>query len=67
MTDFDTRLRDLFQTEFPRLFRYLDRLSGEDRMALEGKPITMGEAGAAKAVAGQSTYLEKFSRNSALT
>jgi RNA polymerase sigma-70 factor (ECF subfamily) len=35
MTDFDARFRDLFQTEFPRLFRYLDRLSGEPDVAAD--------------------------------
>jgi RNA polymerase sigma factor (sigma-70 family) len=35
MTDFDTRFRELFQTEYPRLFRYLDRLSGEPDVAAD--------------------------------
>jgi RNA polymerase sigma-70 factor (ECF subfamily) len=35
MTDFDNRFRVLFQTEFPRLFRYLDRLSGEPDVAAD--------------------------------
>src|SRR3954471_14718070 len=35
MTDFDDRFRTLFQTEFPRLFRYLDRLSGEPDIAAD--------------------------------
>jgi RNA polymerase sigma-70 factor (ECF subfamily) len=35
MTDFDNRFRTLFQTEFPRLFRYLDRLSGEPDVAAD--------------------------------
>jgi RNA polymerase sigma factor (sigma-70 family) len=35
MTDFDTRFRTLFQAEFPRLFRYLDRLSGEPDVAAD--------------------------------
>ena len=35
MTDFDTRFRELFQTEYPRLFRYLDRLSGEPDLAAD--------------------------------
>jgi RNA polymerase sigma-70 factor (ECF subfamily) len=33
--DFDTRLRLLFQTEFPRLLRYVDRLSGEPDLAAD--------------------------------
>ena len=32
---FDDRFRTLFQTEFPRLFRYLDRLSGEPDVAAD--------------------------------
>src|SRR3954469_9579591 len=33
--EFDNRFRTLFQTEFPRLFRYLDRLSGEPDLAAD--------------------------------
>ena len=33
--DFEDRFRALFQTEFPRLFRYLDRLSGEPDLAAD--------------------------------
>lgn len=32
---FEDRFRLLFQTEFPRLFRYLDRLSGEPDLAAD--------------------------------
>jgi RNA polymerase sigma-70 factor (ECF subfamily) len=35
MPDFDTHFRTVFQTEFPRLFRYLDRLSGEPDVAAD--------------------------------
>jgi RNA polymerase sigma-70 factor (ECF subfamily) len=34
-TAFEERLRLLFQTEFPRLFRYLDRLSGDPDLAAD--------------------------------
>lgn len=34
-TIFEDRFRSLFQTEFPRLFRYLDRLSGEPDLAAD--------------------------------
>jgi RNA polymerase sigma-70 factor, ECF subfamily len=33
--EFDARFRLLFQTEFPRLFRYLDRLSGDPDLAAD--------------------------------
>ena len=33
--DFEERLGPLFQAEFPRLFRYLDRLSGEPDLAAD--------------------------------
>jgi RNA polymerase sigma factor (sigma-70 family) len=33
--EFEDRFRLLFQTEFPRLFRYLDRLSGEPDLAAD--------------------------------
>jgi RNA polymerase sigma factor (sigma-70 family) len=33
--DFENRFRTLFQTEFPRLFRYLDRLSGDPDLAAD--------------------------------
>lgn len=32
---FEDRFRELFQAEFPRLFRYLDRLSGEPDLAAD--------------------------------
>jgi RNA polymerase sigma-70 factor (ECF subfamily) len=34
-TAFEDRFRALFETEFPRLFRYLDRLSGEPDLAAD--------------------------------
>lgn len=34
-TAFEDRLRALFEAEFPRLFRYLDRLSGEPDLAAD--------------------------------
>jgi RNA polymerase sigma-70 factor (ECF subfamily) len=34
-TTFDDSFRGLFQTEFPRLYRYLDRLSGEPDLAAD--------------------------------
>jgi RNA polymerase sigma-70 factor (ECF subfamily) len=34
-SDFEARLAPLFEAEFPRLFRYLDRLSGEPDLAAD--------------------------------
>jgi len=34
-SDFEERLGPLFEAEFPRLFRYLDRLSGEPDLAAD--------------------------------